>query len=43
MTTEINQSHCYHLILTLLDKKQHKANKVQPKFLTLPTLPQTCI
>ena len=39
MTTEINQSHCYDLILSLPDK-QNKANKIQSKFLTQPTLPR---
>ena len=38
MTTEINQSHCYDLILSLPDKT-NKANKIQSKFLTQPTLP----
>ena len=38
MTTEINQSHCYDLFLSLPDKT-NKANKIQSKFLTQPTLP----
>ena len=39
MTTEINQSHCCDLFLSLPDK-QNKANKIQSKSLTQPTLPK---
>ena len=39
MTTEINQSHCYDLILSLSDKTK-QSYKIQSKSLTLPTLPR---
>ena len=42
MTTEMNQSHCYDLILALPDKT-NKANKIQPKFLTLIKEPEMVV